>query len=145
METDKHNKYHRLIKINFVALVLSTLLFVGFIFIPSIMQFLRSFFISLLFVILILSGTLTYLSLRSKLDKKLKRMLVLTGLSALGIPLFSILHNLFYAFGILTQDINILHTIFEILHVISFLISLIVCPIGYIIGIIGTIYTVRPK
>jgi len=53
--------------------------------------------------------------------------LLLTGLSCVGFPLFVILHNLFYA-----VDIGMLEGLF-------FLLAIPVCPIVFLVGIIGTI------
>jgi hypothetical protein len=73
---------------------------------------------------------------------KLKLFLMLTGISAISPFLFSILHNLFYG---LAETIESLRYIFEALHAASFIISIIIAPILFIIGVIGSIIYLRSK
>jgi len=61
--------------------------------------------------------------------------------SLLGFPVFVILHNAFYAFGELSKDLPLLPGLFEALHVAGFMIALIVCPAGLIVGLIGAAVT----
>ena len=71
---------------------------------------------------------------------KLKIFLKLTGLSAIGPFIFSILHNLFYA---LAMNFNSLKLLFEILHVASFIIAVIITPLGFIISAIASIVLLK--
>jgi hypothetical protein len=61
--------------------------------------------------------------------------------SLIGFPVFAILHNAFYAFGELSKDLPVLPWIFEGLHVAGFLIAIVVCPAGALVGLIGFIIT----
>jgi len=61
--------------------------------------------------------------------------------SLAGIAVFAILHNVFYAFGELSRDLPVLPAIFDVLHVASFLIAIIVCPAGVVTGLLGAIIT----
>ena len=92
------------------------------------------FFIAavLAFVFFLLGGYLIYLSFKAR--KSLKRYMLVTGIGAAGFFLFSILHNVFYALGILFKDIIILKYLMEALHVTFFITSIIVCPIAFLVG-----------
>ncbi|MBD3155552.1 MAG: hypothetical protein GF368_02755 [Candidatus Aenigmarchaeota archaeon] len=93
----------------------------------------------LAFFFLFLGIILIILTLKQKIKGRLKILLLLTGLSAICPLIFSILHNLFYALAVVFQDITLLRYLMEFLHGFSFLISLIGGPIGFLIGIIGSI------
>lgn len=71
---------------------------------------------------------------------KLRLFLVLTGASAIAPLLFSVLHNLFYGLAIAFEGLAFL---FEPLHAISFIISIIIAPILFITGMIGSIILTR--
>ena len=86
------------------------------------------------FIFLILGIILTFIAKKEK--GKLKLFLMITGISAIAPFVFTILHNVFYALAIVFVSFKYL---FEALHVISFIISLIVAPIVFIVGVIGSI------
>jgi len=73
----------------------------------------------------------------------MRKALLLTGSSLLGIPVFSVLHNLLYA-GAELVTIDFLKTTCEILSVSFFLLSVIVCPVGFVAGVVW-IFTRRGK
>jgi hypothetical protein len=77
--------------------------------------------------------------LRSKIAGRLRKFLLLTGGSAVGFLVGVVLHNLLYAAAILTEPIIVLHYLCEFLHVAFFLIATILCPLGFIIGLLGSI------
>lgn len=62
--------------------------------------------------------------------------------SLAGFPLFAILHNLLYGVGRLTSEIPVLPMAFEFLHAAAFMVALILCPAGVVVGIVGFIVTV---
>jgi hypothetical protein len=86
-----------------------------------------------------LGALLVYLTFKSRVKGKLKVFLLILGFSSAGFLVFSVLHNFFYALAIVSENIIVLKYIFEFLHVASFLISIVGCPIGFIIGAIGGI------
>ena len=49
------------------------------------------------------------------------------------------LHNLFYALGTLTEALVILDVILNLLEVVFFFAAVIICPIGLLVGVVGTI------
>ena len=67
-------------------------------------------------------------------------VLLLAG-SALGFVVFAILHNLLYALGEMT-DLAWLKALMEALHVAAFLIALLLCPVGVLVGLVGWVAAV---
>ena len=88
---------------------------------------------------LILGTVLIVLVIKSKVKGKQKLFLIATGSSAILFLLSNILHNVLYGLAILTKNITILHYSFEALHVLFFIIAIIVCPLAFLIGAIGSI------
>jgi uncharacterized membrane protein len=46
---------------------------------------------------------------------------------------------MFYGLAIITNQIPILSFVMEILHIVFFIIAIFVCPLGFVIGAIGSI------
>lgn len=69
-----------------------------------------------------------------------KSFFLLFVLSGLGFFVFAILHNLLYAVGKSTS-IGWIQAVMEGLHVGAFLIALLLCPVGLLVGLIGWITT----
>jgi len=130
-----------LIPIIFWALIGVFLFIASQLFIPMVRELVRGPVIFLLpfFLFFLLGIILIFLVLKQKVEKSLKRFLILTGGSATGFFLFVLLHNFFYGLGIITSQIPVLSLIMEILHTVSFIIATLVCPLGFVIGAIGTI------
>ncbi len=127
--------------ITFWVLIGSFLFVIGQFFIPAVTELFRgSLFFLLPFVIFsLLGGLLIFLTLKEKIEEKLKKLLILTGASAAGFFVFVLLHNVFYALGVIASSIAILRYLMEILHVTFFLIAIFICPLGFLIGAIGSI------
>ena len=89
-------------------------------------------------IFLLLGLALIVFALKDKIQGKLKRFLLLTGTSALGVFPFIILHNLTTA---------LLSTIFkqEIEEPFFFILAVIICPIGFIVGSIGSIVLINKQ
>ena len=130
-----------LIPIIFWALIGAFLFIASQFFIPIVRELVRGPIIFLLpfFLFFLLGIILIFLALKQKVGKSLKSFLILTGGSATGFFLFVILHNFFYGLGIITSQIPVVSSIMEILHVVFFIIAIFVCPLGFVIGAIGTI------
>ena len=77
-------------------------------------------------IFLILGATLTVLILKNKIEGLFKKFLLLTGISAVGFFVFVVLHNL-------------ISVLLEIDEPIFFLLAVICCPIGFLVGSIGSI------
>jgi hypothetical protein len=110
-------------------------------FIPVVRELVRGSFVFLLpFIIFSLLGiVLIFLTLKQKVGGALKRFLIITGSSATGFFVSVFLHNIFYGLGIITSQISILSFFMEILHIAFFIIAIFICPLGFVIGVVGTI------
>ena len=135
------------IKIVFWLLVANFLLVLGNIFVPVLQDIFQGTFLFLLpMAILFLMGVLlVFLVRKEEVTGKLKGYLLLTGGGGAGFFLGSVLHNLFYALAIVSADIAGLKIIFEILHGTFFLIAVIACPLGFLVGMIGSACLLRSK
>lgn len=125
----------------FYSMILIFLLIVAFFVIPDTTDMHRMLFPGLAvlaFLFFIYAAALIYLTFKLKIKGKQKIFLLLTGISAIGFPVFVILHNFFYALAVLAGNLIVLRSIMEFLHASFFLIGLIGCPIGFLIGAIGT-------
>lgn len=132
--------------LTFWALIAVFLVVVCQIFTPLFEDLLKGkIFLIPMAVFFLLGLVLLILSLREKVEKKLKNFLILTGASAVWLFVFGILHNLFYALGTITKKIFVLSYLIEGLHITFFLIAVLVCPIGFLIGAIGSIVILTKK
>jgi len=134
------NKMQDWLKAVFFALMIIFILLVGFFVFPfedPVRRILFPVAGILALIFLILGIALIYLTFKSKIKGKLKVFLLMTGFSSAGFLVSVILHNLFYALGIVFEDIIILKYIMEALHVIFFLLGIPVSPIVFLIGAVG--------
>jgi len=124
----------------FWALVGVFILIMGEFFIPAMNELFKGkLFLLPLIVFSLLGGALIVLTLREKVKGRLKKFLLLTGWSALGFFISVFLHNFFYALGMLVGEVVILRWLMEVLHVVFFMVGVVICPLGFIIGVIGSI------
>jgi hypothetical protein len=130
-----------LIPVIFWALVGIFLLILGEFFVPAIRELFGGSLLFLLpsIVFSFLGATLIFFTIREKIEKKLKKFLLLTGVSSLGFFIFVFLHNIFYALSLITSNIVVLSYLMEFLQVIFFILSIFVCPLGFLIGAVGSI------
>ena len=141
-ESQKENT----LTITFYLLVAVFVLAISIIFIPAFRGFISGTFMIISGVILVILGSvLIGLTLVQKVEGKLKKILILTGASAAGFFVFAILHNIFYGLEQITGHIAILSYLMKVFEVIFFLIAIFVCPIGFLIGIIGAMIMFNKK
>lgn len=139
MTKSKTKNLKRIKSVFWLLIVIFILLVICFIISSEIDTF-RAIFpiLAILGLIFLLLGiALIFLTIKQKIKGKLKIFLILTGVSAISPLVFSILHNFFYALAIIGENIFIIKNIMEILHVASFLIALLISPIGFLVGAIG--------
>jgi hypothetical protein len=130
----------------FYLLVAVFIFAISIIFIPAFRGFLSGTFMIISGVILVILGSILIgLTLVQKVEGKLKKLLVLTGASAAGFFVFVLLHNIFYALEQVTSHITILSYLMKAFEVIFFLIAIFACPIGFLVGVIGTIVMFNKK
>jgi hypothetical protein len=120
----------------FCALIVVFAIFIGMIFAPPVNELLfGEYNPTLLGYIFVSSGgvvltglgvTLLVLTAKTKVERRLKNFLLLTEASFVGLPVFGILHN---AVSGLTN--------FE--EPVFFTLAIIVCPLGFLVGAIGSI------
>jgi len=84
------------------------------------------FFISAGVVLTGLGVTLLVLTAKTKVERRLKKFLLLTEASFVGFPVFALLHN------VVSALLNTEEAVF-------FTIATIVCPVGFLVGAIGSI------
>ena len=134
------------LRVTFYSLVAVFILAVSIIFIPAFRGFVSGAFMIISSAILLLfSSVLIGLTLVQKVEGKLKKFLILTGASAAGFFVFVLLHNIFYGLEQVTSHITILSYLMKALEVVFFLIAIFACPIGFLIGVIGTIIMFNKK
>lgn len=110
------------------------------IFVPAIQESAKGpvFFLSPFFLFFLLGAVLLFLTVKSKIKGKHRKLLILTGVSATSFFVGILLHNFLYAMAIVASQIIILKYIFEFLHAVFFILAVIVCPLGFLIGAIGS-------
>jgi len=103
--------------------------------------FRRSLFLWVFFIsggaFFLLGGALIFLTVKEKMAGTLKKFLLLTGASAVGLPVFAALHNLVYALLILWFGEDFWGASGD--EPVFFILAVIVCPIGFLVGAVGTI------
>ena len=71
--------------------------------------------------------------------RKIRSFRILLVVSIVGVPVFSVLHNIFYGIAELTSDVKLLSETLNFFDAMSFLIALIICPSGIIVGMGGVL------
>ena len=135
------------IKLTFGALIAIFLFILGQFFIPVIREFFRGSEIFLIPIIIffLLGVLLIFLTLKEKTKSVLGKFLLLTGFSAAGFFLFIFLHNIFYGLEIMVADIFILNNLVNILGIIFFITAIFLCPLGFIVGLSGSLILFKKK
>ena len=85
-------------------------------------------------IFLILGVVLTLISRKEK--GRLRKFLILTGVSAIAPFAFAVLHNIFYGLAIAFEGFKCL---FQALHIVSFIISIIIAPVVFVVGLSGSV------
>ena len=94
-------------------------------------------------VLLILGGgALIFFTIKKKVEGKLRKFQLLAGASALGIPVFAVLHNVAYMLGIMWFGESAWGNGDE---PVFFILATIVCPLGLLVGGIGSIILIRQR
>ena len=110
-------------------------------FVPAFRDLLKG---SLLFLVpmavfCLLGLALLILTLKEKVAGKLKKFLLLTGASALGFFVFVLLHNFVYGLFVYFFGPDFWVRIGLGDEPFFFIMAIFVCPIGFLVGVIGTI------
>ena len=103
-------------------------------------------FIAVLGIVFFLLGVaLIVLTLKSKLKGKLKKFLLLTGISSAGFLVSVILHNFVYGLFIVIFGADFWSKIGVSDEPVFFIIAMFVCPIVFLIGVVGSIILFNKK
>jgi len=108
----------------FWALVGVFVIVISMIFIP--LRFPLAIFLPAIVVFALLGMALLFLTVKTKVRGILKKFLLLTGASAVGLPVFALLHN-------------VVSGLFNIEEPVFFIMAVFVCPIAFLVGAVGTI------
>ncbi len=73
--------------------------------------------------------------------RRVKYFFILLCSSLVGFAVFAVMHNVFYALGQMAADIVVLSQLLEFFHAVFFLIAILVCPAGFLTGVVGSIVT----
>jgi len=136
-------KKQDLTKIVFYKMIIVFVIMLFFFFYPDAELFRLAAIAGLL--IFVLGMVLLILTLKKKKKTKQRKFLLMASIGSVGVFAGSILHNVFYAFAILSQELLLLRWFFEFLDVAFFLFALIICPILFLVGSVGTIIHYRKK
>jgi len=138
---NKRNKSDPLLLVVFWALFGVFLFIVSQFLIPSVRDLLKGseLFLVLFAVFFLLGLALISLTVKGKVEGKLKKILILTGLSATGFFVSIFLHNAFYALGTVTSRIIGLNYLVETLSIAFFIMAILICPLGFLVGLIGSL------
>ncbi|MBU2592654.1 MAG: hypothetical protein ABH867_04705 [Patescibacteria group bacterium] len=130
----------RVIPIVLFGLTASFLVVLTSFFFPAFRQLIQgTAFMVILILIFLLGLLLLFLVLRQKVKQPLRKFLLLTSIGAVGFFGGAFLHNFFYGLGVLFNNIPVLGFLMELLHVAFFLISILVSPVIFLIGLIGSL------
>lgn len=102
-------------------------------------------FFSLAGLYLLLGGVLVWQTKKEKITGNLQKSFMLSGIAAVGFLVSVILHNFFYALGVLGKGITWLSYLMEGLHAAFFIVAIFVCPIGFFIGALVGIVLLTKK
>jgi hypothetical protein len=149
------------IPVIFWALIGFFLVIVSQICIPAVTELFRGSLLFLLpFIIFSLLGVaLIVFTIKGEAKGWRKKFLILTGVSAAGFFVGVFLHNAFYALGVITVDIVVLKYLMDALGVMFlitvdivvlkylmdalgvmfFILAVIGCPLGFLVGAVGSI------
>ena len=85
----------------------------------------------------LLGAALIFLTVKEKVGGMSKKFLILTGASAVGLPVFIALHNIFYALLTLWFGEDFWGASGD--EPVFFILATMVCPIAFLVGAIGSI------
>lgn len=87
----------------------------------------------------LLGISLVFLTLKEKVKGRLKKFLLLTGACATGFLPSVLFHNFLYGLSVLSAEVILLHNLLEVLHAAFFIIAILACPLGFLIGAVASV------
>ncbi len=134
------------IKTIFWLLIFVFILIVSYFVIPfehTIKRTLFPYLAILGFIFFSLGGLLIYCTIKSKIKGKLKLFLILTGITPIVALISVLLHNLVYGLMIYLFGQDFWGETGD--EAFFFIIALLVCPIVFLVGVIGSIIMFKKK
>ena len=89
-------------------------------------------------VFTLLGVALIFLTVKKKVGGMLKKFLILTGASAIGIPVSIFLHNAIYGLFIHWFGAGFWDRIGLGDEPVFFIMAILVCPVGFLVGAVGS-------
>ena len=130
-------------KFLFNALIILSILVMLDMFVPNIGR-MTGPYVFILWIFHFAEGVgLIITTYKEKISGKHKFYLLLSGFSSAGFLLGVVLHNLLYALGTITENQVILNKIINFFEVAFFLAATIICPVGFIAGMVGTLIILK--
>ena len=130
-------------KFLFNALIILSILVMLNMFVPNIGRMTVPY-VFILWILHFTAGVgLIITTYKEKISGKHKFYLLLSGFSSAGFLLGVVLHNLLYALGTITENQVILNKIINFFEVAFFLAATLVCPVGFIVGMVGTLIILK--
>ena len=110
-------------------------------FIPAVRELIMGFLFLIISgaVFTLLGVALIFSTVKEKVGGMLKKFLILTGASAVGIPVSVFLHNAFYGLFIYWFGADFWDRIGLGDEPFFFIMAIFVCPIGFLVGAVGSI------
>lgn len=90
-------------------------------------------------ILLLYFGTISLILTFVHKWREFKKFKILTLISIIGIPVFVVLYNLLYGLSKMSAEIILLSSFLNLLSGLSFLLAIIVCPAGLLIGLVGAV------
>lgn len=90
-------------------------------------------------ILLLYLGTISLILTFIHKWREFKKFKTLTLVSIIGIPVFIVLYNLLYGLSKMSAEITLLSSFLNLLSGLSFLLAIIVCPAGLLIGLVGAV------
>lgn len=145
MENKKNRIYISTLVIFWITFAFFILVVSNILVMNLIDQFNRFLFFFSAFVLPCLGIALIVLASKAKFIKISKAFFILTGASATGIVVSAILHNVFYGIFIYFFGADFWYRIGTSDEPVFFILAIIVCPIAFLIGVVGSIVLIVKK
>ncbi|MEA2016734.1 MAG: hypothetical protein U9O59_08585 [Actinomycetota bacterium] len=142
MDNKKNKIYISTLVIFWITVAFSILVLLNVFLMNSLDLFNRALFFTSAFALPLLGIALVVLAIKGRYTKISKSFFLLTGASAIGMVVGSVLHNLVYALFILLFGENFWAGGDE---PVFFIFAVIICPLALLAGIIGSIALISRK
>ena len=72
--------------------------------------------------------------------RQARKFVILLLASVAGLVFFAVLHNVFYALAEVSDDVVAVSRVLGFLQVLSFLVAVLLCPAGILVGAAGAVW-----